>query len=189
LERNIQKHKEKCEQKYKEKCEKKEKKKEEQRNRQQQRREEVVQNRRRNGDIVEDFHSKLNEIAIPGPNVLCGHCGISLYKDDFVWTKEVPLSSSLQPFTNMLKKKSNATNNYMSSCASCHKNTPEGLDEFMVVDPIPECINALQNYSEKRSLSLGAFFCRTFHPDRRKASFAHVGGDLNCGMYRSHVIT
>jgi hypothetical protein len=96
--------------------------------------------------------------------------------------KEIEIPQSLQPFSNLIKRRTDQKTGqkYLSSCSSCLKNFI-GECEFTVVDAIPDCIKNLQNYNEKKALALGAFFCRTFHPDRRKASFAHVGGHLNCG--------
>jgi hypothetical protein len=72
---------------------------------------------------------------------------------------------------------------YLSSCINCFKGKFTVLpSEFASFGAIPKCISDLENYNEKKSLALGAFFCRTFHPGKMRATFAHTGGFLNWGM-------
>ena len=109
-------------------------------------------------ELISKIQVKLDNLS--GPEFMCFRCGVELYQHEVKWkVKESNLQTCAQTFpskAHMIKEKKGRKKEVrISSCQSCLKEQKYLFHDF---GAMPEEISNLENYYEKKVLSLGSLF-------------------------------
>lgn len=137
-------------------------------------------------ELISKIGAKLEKLS--GPEFMCFRCGEELYEHEVQWKERgQDLQTCAELFeelyaakASMIKTKRGRNKKnpktYISSCRSCLKDKKH---IFQDIGAIPLEIQNLQNYYEKKTLSLGSLFCGSFRPTGY--SYEHFIGNASIG--------